>query len=184
MKLLLGSLLCLMLSAGVQAKDWDGMSIFNLKSQWHTHKGDKILLADMADKITVFAMAYTSCQHTCPMIMAKLKKIEVDLPAKIQKKVRFAVISFDPERDTVEHLRKYHVQRKLSDSWLLITGKNTGVRELAAAIGVNYKKEKDGEFSHSNVITLIDTEGVVREQLMSLSDDESKIVNKVKNILK
>ena len=51
----------------------------------------------------------------------------------------------------------------------LLTGKPDAIREVAAALGVNYKKLDDGEYSHSSLFTLLSPKGEIILQHAGLS---------------
>ena len=77
-------------------------------------------------------------------------------------RVRFLLVSFDSERDTPAVLREFAQKNELDLSrWTLLTGSEPDVRELAAVLGVKYKRSQQIGFSHSNLITVLDTEGRV-----------------------
>jgi len=78
----------------------------------------------------------------------------------------------DPERDTPAALQafreKHHLTTRL---WTLLRGKPDDVRELAALLGVNYQRDTRGQFAHSNIITVLNSEGEIVYQQMGLSTD-------------
>lgn len=146
-------------------------SLFNLDSVWTNQDGMKISLSILKGQPAILAMIYTSCESACPLIVEDMKKIEKQLPLNTQKKVRFALFSFDSARDTTARLKKYAKDRGLGPSWILARGSDKSVRELAAALGVQYKKSASGDFQHSDVITLLDHEGVIKKQQTGLGNN-------------
>ena len=76
--------------------------------------------------------------------------------------VKFVLASFDHKKDTPENLNDYMTKRKLSkDLWTFLSPSNeAAARELSVVLGISFKNIGDGDFSHSNVITLLDEEGV------------------------
>lgn len=165
-------------------KTWPEMSLFHMDSKWQNHTGKTVGLDSLSGNITLVAMVYTSCEHTCPMIISKLQKVKRLLPKKDQKKVKLALISFDPEGDTPKQLAKFKKQRKLGDNWSLLTGKNSGIRKLAAVLGVSYKKEAEGVFSHSNVISVLGKDGVVESQINELNENAEDMVKTIIKLIK
>ncbi len=160
-------------------------SIFHLEASWKTHDSKDIQLKDLSGKPTVVAMVYTSCKYACPMITNQVMKVRKKLSKKNQDKVRYLLVSFDTLRDTPKVLSDYKKKRKLDDNWMLLTGSESGVRQLANMLGVNYKKTPDGEFSHSNIVSLIDSKGVLlEEQVTGLREDVDKIAEKLKALIK
>jgi len=72
-------------------------------------------------------------------------------------------------RDTPPSLAQYRIQRSLDAQWRLLHGDNDGIRELAALLGVKYRQEADGAFSHSNVMTVLDPRGEIAYQRLGLN---------------
>lgn len=156
-----------------------GESIFNLESQWTNQDGAGVSLRTLRGKPAVLAMVYTSCEHACPLIVEDIKRIEKALLEKTQTPFSFLLFSFDPARDTPEKLKAFATARKLDPKrWTLFQGNAKSVRELAAVLGVRYKKDDAGDFDHSNVITLIDADGMIRHQQIGLNQDPTELLEK------
>jgi len=79
------------------------------------------------------------------------------------------MVSFDTERDTTEVLKKFRETRALDKNWILLRGNDDAVRELAALLGVKFKRETDGQFAHSNLITILSPDGEIVHQRAGLS---------------
>ncbi|WDE07880.1 SCO family protein [Thalassomonas viridans] len=168
--------------AGAQ-DDWPEMSLFHLPGDWRNHHNQKIRLAAFAGKPVLAAMVYTSCQHACPMITAKMTSIRKRIPLPLHDEITCLLISLDPGRDTPDALLAYKNKRKLDHNWSLITADQTSVRQLAAVLGVNYKEMPNGDFSHANIISLIDANGVVISQLDGLNKDVTQISKQLTGLL-
>jgi protein SCO1 len=97
-----------------------------------------------------------------------MEAIRAKLPAAVRDQTAFLLVSFDVERDTPASLAAYRVHRNIDSSWSLLHGSADSVRELAAVLGVKYKKEADGAFSHSNLITVLNGEGEIVHQRTGL----------------
>ena len=160
------------------------MSIYNLTGPWKNHEGKVVNLKDFSGKVVVAAMVYTSCQHTCPMITQKVVDIRKALPKKLREKVVYALISFDPEGDTPKVLAAYKKKSSLDKHWVLLTSDAGTVRKLAGVIGFNYKKTPDGGFAHSNMVNLVDPQGVVTYQIDGLNKANDEMVKKIVTLLK
>lgn len=117
----------------------------------------------------VLAMFFASCGYACPLIVSDMQAIQAKLPEQIRQRTAFVLVSFDSQRDTPAALAKYRQQRGLGESWVLLHGSADSVRELAALLGVKYKQESDGAFSHSNLITLLNSEGEIIHQREGLN---------------
>jgi len=159
-----------MLNVGAMAEEsWPEMSVFHLQGEWTDHENNDVNLEDFSAKPLVVAMVYISCQYSCPMVTSKVLSVRQSLPRKLRSEVTYALISFDSERDTPEVLNNYKKKRKLDEHWVLLTGNSSSVRNLAAVLGVNYKKMADGEFSHSNVVVVLDRKGVLVSRIDRLN---------------
>lgn len=172
--------LLLTLSSPSFAKTLAKESLYQVRSTWTDEAGKKVKLSDFSGAPVVVAMVYTKCKYTCPLILTKLKSIEKALEEKAG--ARFVLISFDQKNDTPALLKAFMEEKQLgSPRWKLLAGKNSGsIREIAALLDTAYKEEKNGEFSHSNVITLLDRDGVKAAQLNGLAADPSELVKKAK----
>ena len=107
-------------------------------------------------------MVYTSCEATCPLIVADLKRIEASIPAERRGDVGFVLVSLDPERDTPGRLAAWAAATELDPTrWTLLAGTDDAVRELAATLDVRYQRQPDGELAHTNGLTVLDPTGAV-----------------------
>ncbi len=126
------------------------------------------------------ALFFTHCEYACPIIVNDLKRIEAALPNKLRDRVDFLLISIDTERDTPEVLHAYRESRQLPTThWSLLHGSADDVRELAALLGVNYRKDARGQYAHSNVITLLNAEGEIVRQIIGLNQDVAPFVQTI-----
>ena len=123
-------------------------------------------------------MIYSTCPHACPMTISKVKEIESSIDKVSKEGYKIVLASFDPKRDTPEKLKKYRQTRNLDPNrWMFLSAPNDGTaRELAVVLGISYKQLEDGEFSHSNVISLLDKQGVIKAKVESLSGNNSPLV--------
>lgn len=149
-------------------------SLYQVSSTWTTQDGEVIPFGDLRGRIVVVAMTYTSCEFSCPLIVADMKKIIKQVPASEKQRVRLVLISIDPERDTPEVMKAFAAKTKLlPEQWTLLRGDTGDIMEMAALLGVRYKKMPDGEYSHSNIITLLNAEGEVAHQQNGLGPELS-----------
>jgi len=158
-------------------------SLFQLDSIWTSDAGKRIKLGALRGRPQVVAMFFASCQFTCPLTVSDMKRIETALPENLQTNTDFLLISFDSERDTPAALKTYRAERELSgQNWTLLHGEPDDVRELAALLGVIYRQDANGNFAHSNVITLLNAEGEIVYQQPGLNLPADEIVAKLKAI--
>jgi protein SCO1/2 len=152
-----------------------GSSIYLAASTWTDMDGKPALLRSLRGKPVALAMVYTNCTTACPLLLANLKLIESALSPEVRGGVWFALASFDSERDRPDVLKKFAAARDLDPSrWRLFHGDPAAVRELAMLLGVRYKRNAQGDFDHSNIITILDGEGVVRHQQVGLGSNAAE----------
>jgi protein SCO1/2 len=165
------------------AKDFPGDSVFHLKGEWLNQDGKAVHIEDLQGRVTAVAMVYTSCQFACPMIVEEMNRIKAKLSPQILPKVSFVLISMDPQRDTPEKLKSFASKRNLDLSfWRLYTPKSERqVREFSAVIGANIKKVGK-DFAHSNMITILNPEGVIVFTKPSLGQQIDETVSSISSL--
>jgi len=142
------------------------------------------------DKITVLAMVYTHCPDICPMTTHNMQLVEQRLPDNLKNKVKFVVISFDPNRDTPSVLKKFAEIRDINfDSWILLSGDDQNTKELMLKFGIkaiptDSSYDDDGELSytviHTDRISLIDQEGRLRSNYKGSTANLEMILEDIK----
>ncbi len=144
-------------------------SVYQLDAAWTDDAGRPFKLAELRGRPVVLAMFFTSCGYACPRIVADMARIRDTLPVAVRDRARFVLVSFDPDRDTVPVLHTYREGHELAaDSWVLLRGAPDEIRELAAVLGVQYKRDAQGMFEHSNLITVLNPEGEIVHQRAGL----------------
>ncbi len=155
-------------------------SIYQVSSSWVTQDDQQINISDLKGQFVVMAMTYTSCEFSCPLIVADMKKIISKIPDRQKQHVRLVLLSIDPENDTPAVMKAFAQKTRLApDQWTLLKGDAGDVLEIAALLGVRYKKMPDGEYAHSNIITLLNPEGEVIHQQNGLGPDLSTSTIKI-----
>lgn len=155
-------------------------SLYLLDSEWTSDTGRRLRLGVLHGRPLLVALFFTTCEYACPVLVHDLKRIEEALPAEQRREVDFLLVSLDPERDTPEVLRAYRATKGLGkDHWTLLTGGAEDVRELAALLGVNYKRDARGQFAHSNLITLLNRDGEVAYRLAGLGQEPGGLLQAV-----
>ncbi|MGO8911088.1 MAG: SCO family protein [Bradyrhizobium sp.] len=154
-----------------------GTSIYNLTSGWTSQDGKHVKLESLRGEPVVVTMGYTSCKDICPMIVADMVAIEDRAKEASLKGIRFAFFSLDSAIDTPERLTAYAKDHGLDPAhWTLYQGDDKAVRELAAALGVRYRRDASGGFDHSAIITILDADGrIVTQQLDAQANTEEMV---------
>jgi protein SCO1/2 len=150
----------------------EGFSIYELDATWHDQRGAARTLADLRGRPQVVAMIYTHCAATCPLTVANMKRVD----AAARGKVGLVLVSLDPQRDTAGRLAAYAAEHGLDAArWTLLRGSDDAVRDLAAALGVRYRRATPDELAHTNTLTVLDARGVVVHQTAALGDVASTL---------
>jgi protein SCO1 len=160
-----------------------GESVYNLTSTWTTQENESIQLGHFKNKIVVAAMIFTHCESACPRIVADMQRIESSLSAKELQQITFLLISMDPDRDTPARLTEFATEHKLNTNWTLICSSLDATMEIANVLGVKVKKLEGGGFDHSNIIHVINMQGVIVHQQNGFAVDQDETINAVKNLL-
>ena len=154
-------------------------SIYQSEGRWDNQFGDTLRLADLEGMIPVVSMVFTRCAFACPRTVGDMKAIEKQVPAGKKDQVIFVLVSFDTERDHTAELEQFARQMKLGDNWLILHGDEESVRELSMLLDVKYKKQENGNYTHSSSITLLDTRGAIVSRLDGLGADPAPILRKL-----
>lgn len=153
------------------------LSIYNLPSTWTTQDNENIELKDLRGNVLVMVMIYTSCKAACPRLVADMRNIEKQVPEKDLDKVKFILVSIDPETDTPQRLKEFSKENKMEDDqWMFLRGTPEDTREFAAVLAVSYKQISPIDFSHSNIISVFDEEGVLVHQQEGLGVDNAETI--------
>lgn len=131
------------------------------------HRGHPVL-------VTMF---YGNCPMACPLLVDTMRSVERSVSAAERDRLRFLLISIDPERDTAESLRKLSASRKLDASrWTLARTDAIGVRKIAALLGIQYRKLPDGNFNHSSVVALLTPDGEIAAQSSQMGQADPQLL--------
>ena len=162
------------------AEPLSGTSIYNLTSGWTNQDGKRVTLETLRGEPVVVAMGYTSCKDICPMIVADMVAIEDRAKEASLKGIHFAFFSLDSVIDTPERLTAYAKDHGLDPAhWTLYQGDDKAVRELAAALGVRYRRDASGGFDHSAIITILDADGRIVAQQPDAQANTEEMVKKL-----
>lgn len=157
-------------------------SIYQLESLWTTAEGEQVPLASLAGRVQVIAMVYTHCEHACPRIIADMKQLRREI-GDADGRVGYVLVSLDPARDTVERLAEFAKQTKLDAGWTLLRAGDGAVRELAAVLGIRYRQVSEKDFIHSNLLSIVDADGVIVHRQVGLGVDPEASAAAIREVL-
>jgi protein SCO1 len=129
----------------------------------------------------VITMMYGSCTDTCPLLIASIRRIEAALPARIRDDLHVVLVTLDPERDTPERLRALAALHRVDDDrWHFLAGSEEAVRDVAAVLGIKYRRLATGAINHSSVLTLLERDGVIVARVEDVGRSLSPIVERLR----
>jgi len=147
---------------GLPPGKYSAESIYKLDATWTSDVGREIKLEVLRGRPQVIALFFTSCQHSCPLIVADMKAIDKALPRSLREKVDFLLVSIDPTRDTPEALHAFRLKHELpTERWTLLLGSPEATKALADLIGFNYLPGSPTQFAHSLLISIANPGGVI-----------------------
>jgi len=136
-------------------------SVYELRAALVDQTGRRVGLDLFRGHPVLISVFYASCRDACPLLIADLQKIEAEVSPAVRADLRVVLVSIDPAHDTPEVLRGLARAHGVDERrWRLLTGSDDVVREIAAVLGVKYRRLRDGTFNHSSAITLLDPSGV------------------------
>ena len=148
-----------LLSRAAAAAKLPGSSVFQLPATLTDQDGRAFELASLRGQVTLASMFYSSCDKVCPVIFETIAQTLKALPAAERERVKVLMVSFDPAHDSVAVLKKTFEAHGCDARWTLARTDEASARKIAAVLGVQYRRLADGEFNHSSVIELLDSEG-------------------------
>lgn len=155
-------------------------SIYLLDGTFVDQQGKEVGLDVYEGHPVMISMFYATCPHACPMLIADMKRIEKALSEEQRQDLRVILITFDPDRDTVEKMRALFDAHQLDPNrWKMLRTDPAKVQEVAAVLGTKYRFAADGNINHSSTISLLDHKGVVVERLEGLRQPEGPIVQRI-----
>ena len=159
------------------------LSVYNLPSDWTNQNGEDIKLEDLKGDIVVSVMIYTTCKAACPRLVADIRRIHDKVSDKANKQVKYVFVSIDPEVDTPERMKEFAKENEMdNDQWVFLRGSKDDTREFAAVLAVSYKRISPMDFSHSNIISVFDQEGVLVHQKEGLGVDDSETIEVIEKL--
>lgn len=161
-------------------KEISDLSIYNLPSKWTTQDNKDIELKSLKGNVLVMVMIYTTCKAACPRLVADMRDIESKLDKKTKKNVKLILVSIDPKTDTPEKLKSFAISNQMNqDPWIFLRSTEENTREFAAVLAVNYKQISPIDFSHSNIISVFNTEGELIFQQEGLGVNNEKTIETI-----
>lgn len=109
-------------------------------------------------RVTLVFFGFTRCPDVCPITMARLAKIYGDLGEPDD--VQVIMVTVDPEHDTPELVGRYAAG--FHPSFVGLSGSSGQVAEAARAFYVGFASVGGGQYTHTDVVAVVDREGRLR----------------------
>ncbi len=144
------------------------------------------------NKIAVIGFIYTHCPDICPITTHNMQRAEEQLSNDELNKVKFILVSFDPDRDTPSILKMYASVRDMNmDHWELLTGNEKNINKLINVFDVkaihddttyNENGQPNYFIIHTDRISLVDQNGNLRKNYKGSTAKPEELVNDIKNL--
>lgn len=171
---IVGALACMSLSSVCGAADVPTDSLYQLRVPLATQDGASASFDLYEGHPTIISMFYGSCPAYCPMLITAVQVYESHLDAAFRARLRVLLVSFDAAHDTPQRLGELsRLHRVDPERWTFASAKEPDARRIAALLGVRYRKLVDGSFDHSQVVTLVDSQGRVVASTAKLIGDSA-----------
>lgn len=180
-RVLAWTVLCIMSSSAAWGADQSTASIYQMNMDIENQSGKTFKLSDMAGAPLIISMFYTSCDGACPLIINNIKALERRLTPDEKKKVRVLLVSFDPDTDKVDVLKATAKKHRIDESrWTMARMPASRVEDLAAVLGIKYKKLNARTINHTSVISIVGPDGQILKQTEQFAADVDELVAALK----
>lgn len=89
----------------------------------------------LGDQIVVMDFVFTTCTTICPILSAKLARLQERLGARAGAEVRLVSFSIDPARDTPARLKAFGARFHAGPAWTWLTGEVGDVERVLKGLG-------------------------------------------------
>jgi protein SCO1/2 len=161
----------------------DDRSIYALSMTLTDQDGAKVGLDVFRGRPVFVGMFYGRCPSACPVLVSTIKRTLSELDPATAAEVRVLLVSFDPEHDDPGALRALFAERGLDARWKLASAPEDQVRDLAAVLGIQYRRLPDGNFSHSSSVILLDRAGAIDARLDDTSQSAETLVARARGMV-
>lgn len=156
--------------------------------------GQTVTRENTDGKVRLLYFFFANCPDVCPPTTFLLSQVQEQLKEAglFGSKAELLSVTIDPNRDTVQSLRKFADGFNVDDSgWKFLRGEQKATAELAEKYKVFVENDDPESISHANLLVLLDKKGQIREYISANSYIEngkdnlpvSDIVDKIKSLL-
>lgn len=132
------------------------------------------------NKPAVVTLVYYDCPLVCDLVLSKQAQVFAKMDYRPGKQFNALIFSFDPRETTAKaaaaketYLSAYPNRSEpgVAEGWRFHTGTESASRELADALGFQYRKLSDGNYSHPICQFIITPDGRISRYLYGYPDD-------------
>jgi protein SCO1/2 len=143
------------------------------------------------DKIILTSFFFTHCPDICPLTVNNMQLVQKSLKDRGILNVEFVGITFDPERDTIQLLKKFSAIREIDEkNFKFLTGSKKDIDSLKTVMRIvsiaGDTTKIDGSlsyfFTHTDRISLIDQKGFLRKEYSGSKANIEEIINDIKKL--
>jgi len=142
-----------------------------------------VRLGDLRGKPLVVNFVYTSCYHTCPLVVQTLARaVAMAQDALDADSFNVVTIGFDARADTPSRMRAYAQEQGIDlPNWRFLSADAATIDALAAEIGFVYYPSPRG-FDHLAQTTVVDPAGVIYRQIYGSEFGPQALVEPLKRM--
>jgi len=144
--------------------------------------GKKISNSQVNGKVFIANYFFTHCPSVCPRMMNQLKRVQ----SQTAEDIVILSFSVDPERDSVERLKRYAEMFDIKNNWRLLTGSKKELYRMARKDFLLVATDGDGrdqDFIHSENLVLIDESGKIRGYYKGTDEKEvNKLIRDIERL--
>jgi len=146
---------------------------------------------DYKGKTVVLGFIYTHCPDICPMTTHNINLVKKELDKDGANDVTYVDISFDPDRDAPDVLKKYAEVRGINtDQFHFLTGNKDVVKSLLKDCNIyalpGDTTVADGDtsyfFIHTDRISVMDPEGKIRSEYKGSTANMEELIKDINRI--
>jgi len=104
----------------------------------------------MKGKTVVINAMFTSCTGSCPVMAARLERVQAWLGSRLGEEVHILSISVDPERDTPESMKAFGEGFQARPGWFFLTGEKDKLEVALRKLG----QYVDDPEAHQNILLI------------------------------
>jgi protein SCO1/2 len=125
--------------------------------------GKEFRFQSLRGKVVLVTFIFTTCPDFCPLLTAKLLRVQQKLHAERKDGHFLLTITTDPDIDKPSVLKVYGETYRVDlRSWAFLTGDKKNLEKVWDTFGVKVKKLSNGQVQHTGLTVLVDRQGMQR----------------------